>query len=356
MKDLTERVIKELFVKTGVEEKYFSYYEAELKRRHKAFREEYPYDENEDEEERAEDEKIEKACIECANDYIRYYVEEREKGHGHKWAHFYALDSPSDDVEYRFIHGVLDKIDDEEKAEELTIHAKSINKDPIFVERFKYILENSNCNYSEKAEEYCRAYHKCIEEGKSVTYAHAYADAVNNGFQRYSGIYAEAYELAKNHGMKDDNAVSFAVYCKCAAENGLYSEIEIENLKKIYREKWQREFYLQLIEEEHKTKLSEDDIISLKNRLEIPIMGEREIKNLIEELRHKSGQERRYGAEKCSYYDSVADYIEGNINSYKDDRFETEEDIIEDVKEVFDESDSFWNDIDEDELDNYEIQ
>ena len=100
MKELTESVIKELFVKTGVDEKYFSYYETELKRQHKAFREEYPYDENEDEEERAEDEKMEKACIECANDYIRYYVEEREKGHGHKWSDSVARDRVGGEHEF----------------------------------------------------------------------------------------------------------------------------------------------------------------------------------------------------------------------------------------------------------------
>ena len=48
MKELTESIIRDLFLKTGIEEKYFSYYEAELKRRFKAFREMYPYDENED--------------------------------------------------------------------------------------------------------------------------------------------------------------------------------------------------------------------------------------------------------------------------------------------------------------------
>ena len=356
MKDLTERVIKELFVKTGVEEKYFSYYESELKRRHKAFREEYPYDENEDEEERAEDENMEKACIECANDYIRYYVEEREKGHSHNWANYYALDSVSRFDEYELIHDVYDKIEDkEEKVRELTIHAKSINKDPLFVERFKNMFEWGIPDISEKTKEYCCSYHKCIKEGKSEIYAHAYAEATNSDYiEECCVIYARAYELAKDHSMSDGEAYGFGEACTNAYGRGLY--FEINRFKEDFQEKWQREFYLQLIEEEHKMELSEDDMISLKKRLEIPIMGEREIKNLIEELRHKSGQERRYGAEKCSYYDSVADYIEGNINSYKDDRFETEEDIIDDVKEVFDESDSFWNDIDEDELDNYEIQ
>ena len=76
-------------------------------------------------------------------------------------------------------------------------------------------------------------------------------------------------------------------------------------------------------------------------------MEREEIKKLIEELRLKSGQERRYGAEKCAYFDRVADQIEDDIYSYEDDRFETEEDIIEDVRETFDEVDSFYDDIDE---------
>ncbi|MBR5051906.1 MAG: hypothetical protein IKW91_01625 [Bacteroidaceae bacterium] len=85
-------------------------------------------------------------------------------------------------------------------------------------------------------------------------------------------------------------------------------------------------------------------------------MKRKEIEKLIEELRHKSGQERRYGAEKCADFDRAAGQIEDNIDTYEDDSFETEEDIIDDVKESFDEVDRFWDDIDEDELDNYEIQ
>ena len=340
------------FAKTGVDKKYFPQYEAEAKRRYELFRKDFPLDEDPTYE---ENNAIK--SISLANDYIAFYVQEAEKGHGHKWAHFYALRSVYRDVEFKLIHYVLNNIDDiGEKDKELTIHARSINKDPIFVERFKYIVKNSNCNYSEKAVEYCHAYHKCIEEGKSEIYAHAYADAVNNGFQGYSGIYAEAYEQAKNQGMNDDKADRFGVFCKCAAENDLYSDIEIENFKKIYQEKWQREFYLQLIEQEHKTELSEDGIISLKKRLGIPIMGEKEIKDLVEKFRRKGEQERKYGAEKCADFNRAAGQIEEYIDTYEDDRFETEEDIIEDVRETFDEVDSFYDDIDNDELDNYELQ
>lgn len=85
-------------------------------------------------------------------------------------------------------------------------------------------------------------------------------------------------------------------------------------------------------------------------------MERNEIKELIEKYRRMSQQERRYGAEKCAYFDRVADQIEDNIYTYEDDSYETEEDIIDDVKETFDEVDSFYDDIDEDELDNYELR
>lgn len=75
-------------------------------------------------------------------------------------------------------------------------------------------------------------------------------------------------------------------------------------------------------------------------------MKREEIKNLIEKLKCKSGQEYKYGAEKCAYFERVADQIEDDIYTYVDDRFETEEDIIEDVNEAFDEVDSFYDDID----------
>lgn len=69
------------------------------------------------------------------------------------------------------------------------------------------------------------------------------------------------------------------------------------------------------------------------------IMERKEIKELIEKYRRMSQQERRYGAEKCAFFERVADQIEDNIYTYEDDCFETEEDIINDVKEAFAEVD-----------------
>ena len=244
MKELTESIIKDFFLKTGVDEKYFPYYETELKKSFKAFREEYPYDENEDDEERAEDEKMEKACIECANDYIRYYVEEREKGHSHNWANYYALGCVSGFDEYELIHDVLYKLEDkEEKDKELTIHAKSINKEPLFVERFKNMVEWGNPDISEKTEEYCCAYHKCIKEGKSEIYAHAYAEAVNDG-SYHSDIYASAYEQGRFHGMNDSDSSLFAKCCTDAYTSGYFLD-NIEFFSN-FKEDWQKEYYLNL--------------------------------------------------------------------------------------------------------------
>lgn len=73
-------------------------------------------------------------------------------------------------------------------------------------------------------------------------------------------------------------------------------------------------------------------------------MERKEIKELIEKYRRMSQQERRYGAEKCVFFERVADQIEDNISSYEDDSFESKEDIINDVRETFAEVDDNYED------------
>lgn len=213
MKDLTERVIKELFVKTGVEEKYFSYYESELKRRHKAFREEYPYDENEDEEERAEDENMEKAYIECANDYIRYYVEEREKGHGHKWSDSVARDRVGGEHEFFVYNNAYTSIENEaEKDKELTIHAYSLNSDPFFIEQYKrYFIDQSEYP-QEDAVKYTKTYLDCLSKGKSEVYAKQYALRLVDYCEskEYCELYASKYEESINKGRDESKTIRIA--------------------------------------------------------------------------------------------------------------------------------------------------
>ena len=65
-----------------------------------------------------------------------------------------------------------------------------------------------------------------------------------------------------------------------------------------------------------------------------------QIKAIIEKYRRKSAKVERYNEDKSHYYDSVADVIEDNLEIYIDDSYETEEDILEDVREIFDASEA----------------
>lgn len=209
MKELTESIIKDLFLKTGVEEKYFSYYEAELKRRFKAFREMYPYDENEEEEERAEDEMVEKACIECANDYIKFYVEEREKGHFHKWSDSVARARVSGEHEFNVYFDAYTSIENEaERERELRIRAESLFPDSFAQDRFE-----NQAEYPQKdTEEYIKAYHNCISKGKSEIYANQFAHRFvdYDWVEEYCDLYASKYEECINKGRDERKAKAIA--------------------------------------------------------------------------------------------------------------------------------------------------
>lgn len=73
-------------------------------------------------------------------------------------------------------------------------------------------------------------------------------------------------------------------------------------------------------------------------------MGLKQIESIIEKYKRKSSQERRYGPDKCNFFEQIADFIEDNIDEYLDDSYETEDDIMFNVKEVFMEVDDFYDD------------
>ena len=75
-------------------------------------------------------------------------------------------------------------------------------------------------------------------------------------------------------------------------------------------------------------------------------MEREQIEEIIEKYQRKSSQERRYGPDKCHFFEQVADFIEDNIDEYLDDSYETEDEILFNVKEVFMEVDDFFDDED----------
>ena len=252
---LTDTMIRNSFNKTGVDEKYYSIYETEAKRCYDSLMKDCPDD----------DDNLE-GSLSLTDDYIKYYVEEAEKGHCHKWCESVAKEGVTygnDEFIYRTAYDSLES--DEEKSRELDIRTNSLSDDPIFRDRYKSMFEESIPNLIESTEEYTRTYHSLINEGKSDVYAHAYADVSNDLKPLFCEIYAEAFELATQHGMDSSEAYRFGDYCTEAYDYGLWPEID-DYLKK-YNETWQKEFYVKLICDEIRRNERQEISSSLLNDL-----------------------------------------------------------------------------------------
>ena len=72
-------------------------------------------------------------------------------------------------------------------------------------------------------------------------------------------------------------------------------------------------------------------------------MDRKQIDEIIDSYREKGTQVLKYGEERCAYFERVADQIEENIYDYYAPIYETEQDIIEDVNEIFAEEGEFYN-------------
>lgn len=200
---LTEVMIRSSFEKTGVNEKYYPVYNKIVKRYFEDLS-----NEGLDQVEQTKDDNYAVSSLNLANEYINYYVREAEKGHCEQWCDTIADKAEND---YWAYHDTYDFIDnEEEKEKELSIHANSLSEDPIFVERYIYLFKELEENSYEMAKEYSKAFHKCLDNGKSQYYAHGYAYAVSeyHYLEPLCHIFAEAYKEAKEQGKNDDEAIS----------------------------------------------------------------------------------------------------------------------------------------------------
>lgn len=85
-------------------------------------------------------------------------------------------------------------------------------------------------------------------------------------------------------------------------------------------------------------------------------MTKDELLEVVAKYRRMSDKEMKYGADKCALFDRIADQLEDDIEMYvDDDRFQSEREIIEDILELFDDYDSFLDDEEESENDEYLI-
>jgi hypothetical protein len=217
-----------------------------------------PEDDDEPEEESNAD-----ASIRLTKEYMEYYVPEKEKGHCDKWADEYARSSLPGMEEYHSYREAYNAIqDEEEKEKELDIHVASMSNDPLFQKRYKFLFTEILGDPKEYAEYYCNDYRKMIALGKSEIYAHAYADYHDEHKEYFCDIYAQAYELAKNHGMDDGDAYDFGDICTESLDR-IWSYTN--EFLKLYHEEWQKDFYFTLIkqdfeESEHRKMTQQEEV------------------------------------------------------------------------------------------------
>ena len=73
-------------------------------------------------------------------------------------------------------------------------------------------------------------------------------------------------------------------------------------------------------------------------------MSLQELEGIVEKYRNKSEKIYPSNEEKAALYERIATQLEDNINDYVDsDYFYTEDEVINDIKETFDEVDNFYN-------------
>ena len=76
-------------------------------------------------------------------------------------------------------------------------------------------------------------------------------------------------------------------------------------------------------------------------------MTQAEIQEIVAKYRQMSHQELEYGEEKCALYERIADQLEQDIDLYVDDEcFQSEKEIIDDIIELFNDYDKYFNDDD----------
>lgn len=74
-------------------------------------------------------------------------------------------------------------------------------------------------------------------------------------------------------------------------------------------------------------------------------MTKEEIQEIVAKYRRMSDQELKYGADKCALFDRIADQLEHDIDLYvDDDYFQSEKEIVDEIIELFNECDSYFDD------------
>ena len=242
MTQITDNMIKNAFDELAVDNKYFDKFKEVVERSYSELQRDCPNDD--------EDESNADVSIRFSKEFMKYYVPEKEKGHGDIWTETYANCRTCWLKEYESYRNAYCALKEKENPKkELDIHIASMSTDPLFRERYEYkfLCSEIECDPKEAAENYCNDYRRMIALGKSEIYARAYADYHDEFKEEFSVIYAQAFELAKKHGMDSGEAFRFGETCTTVVDQGIL--LPTKEFLKRYQEEWQKEFYFTLIKE-----------------------------------------------------------------------------------------------------------
>ena len=141
------------------------------------------------------------------------------------------------------------KIDKKQATQKLEKLAKSYGKDELFEEYFidrvkqlNYLTDKQLLQEAESFSSICKSE---MADGKSLCYSKHYAEMTlwREYVDEYCRLYAEAYDYADKHGVKDDPII-FASDCAEAYVNERITDVL--HLKETFKADWQQEFLSKL--------------------------------------------------------------------------------------------------------------
>jgi hypothetical protein len=147
--------------------------------------------------------------IETATTYIQEFARQVHIGHSKLWSEKYSYYLEANGEVYSVqdaFNAVMIKHGKDKADQELTLYAKSLNDDPVFVESYIYFFHDGFEDPEKTAKEFVSQYNSLIKKGKSDIYAEQYALQILGNDPAYCELYASKFEESINKGRDKDKS------------------------------------------------------------------------------------------------------------------------------------------------------
>jgi hypothetical protein len=208
----TEEELRNIYLQNEYEETYFQNFTDHYDFCFSQLNEDYK--DYTDEDWLEEGDSVQERTLNLVLDYIAVFLKSIKNGHGVEWSNLLADYYEEDETTYYHVYHDLKKINPTLAKNEIKILAKSISDDEIFQKHYLYLFEivANPKNRIEIAKTYSEIYRQAVNEGKSIDYAHQYANLISEGeyHKIYCQEYAFAYDQAKRENKNDYYAEVYA--------------------------------------------------------------------------------------------------------------------------------------------------